>query len=455
MNSAGRESFSGKLAPVMALVGSAVGLGNIWRFPYIMGEYGGGAFILVYIICCILVSVPIFISESIIGRKAGLSAYYAYDKLAPGTKWKIAGFITIFSSFIILSYYSVVGGWSVDYFVRSCMGALNAGTSESASRLFGGVVSSVWEPLIAHTIFFFISSAIVILGVDKGIGKFSSISTPVLFLLIVAIAVFSVTLPGASGGIRYLVEPDFSKLTQQSVAYALGQSFFSLSLGVGCVMTYSSYMNKNTSLLNTGISTAAADTLFAVIAGFAIMPAVFAAGLEPGAGPSLVFETLPYIFTKMGAGSFFLAKGTTIIFFLAILIAAITSEISMIEVCTSFLMEKFNISRRTSVLLVSACGWVIGAVSSLSFGVLSGIKIAGMSIFSFLDVLTSNFLMVIGAALVAVFVGWVMKKDEVKDELTSGGKRPLGERLFNVIYFFIRWVVPPMIVLIFISNFVY
>ena len=294
-----RETFGSRAAVIMALAGSAIGLGNIWRFPYIVGENGGAAFILVYIACTLLLSLPIFLGESIIGRRSGANCRGAMERLAPGTQWKWLGYLSVLTPMVIVSYYSVIGGWSLDYLFKSLSFSFIRESPEAIGGMFGSLVSSTWAPLLFHTLFLGASIVVVAFGVKGGIEKFSKISMPVLFVLIVIIAVYSVTLPGAMDGVRYLVKPDFSKLSSDAFSAALGQSFFSLSLGVGTMLIYSSYVSKEENILVSGTGTALFDMLFAILAGFAVMPAVFAAGIAPSSGPGLVFETLPYIFAKM------------------------------------------------------------------------------------------------------------------------------------------------------------
>ena len=446
---AGREHFGSRFAVIMAMAGSAIGLGNIWRFPYMVGENGGAAFILVYILSSFLLSLPIFFSEAIIGRSTHANTFGAMRQLAPGTPWRWLGLLTILSPVIILSYYSVVGGWSVEYLLKSL--ALQFRTPEAAAG-FGGFISSTWGPLVCHTVFLALCAAVILGGVKSGIEKFSKLTMPVLFVLIVLIMIYSLSLPGAAEGVRYLVKPDFSKLTPSAVAAAMGQSFFSLSLGVGTILTYASYIHKDENLLVSGAGTAAFDLVFALLAGFAVMPAVFAAGIEPAAGPGLVFETLPYIFAKMGLSSPWLSSGVAILFFITILVAALSSAISMFEVGVAYLVEEKGISRRAATLGLFAFAWTLGALCSLSFGPLSGFKIFGETLFGFCDKLTSNFLMTFGGLLFTLFVGWKMDKMRVRDELTNGGSLPVNGRLFGIIYFMIKWVAPVVIGIIFVTN---
>jgi len=431
------------------MVGSAVGLGNIWRFPYMVGEYGGAAFIIVYLLCAFLLSVPIFISEAIIGRSTQANTFGAMKQLAPDSKWKWVALFTVLTPMIILSYYSVVGGWSVGYFFQSVAG----GFSETRSY-FGQFSSSVAAPLVCHTIFLLATCLVVLAGVKKGIENFNKISLPVLFVLIVTIAVYSICLPGAGDGVRYLVKPDFSQIGPKSIAFAMGQAFFSLSLGVGTVLVYSSYMNKGENIAKVASNTVIYDLLFAILAGFAVMPAVFAAGIKPSSGPGLIFESIPYIFASMGGDAPVLSRIISILFFVTIIFAALTSSISICEVGVAYLVEEKRMKRAKAVALVFAFTWTLGALCSLSFGPLSGVKIAGLTIFSFCDSLTSNFLMTLGSLLFVVFVGWKMSKAVVMKEFTNNGSLKFNGRLFEAVYFLMRYVAPIAIVIIFIANFI-
>ena len=447
-----RENFGSRAAVIMAFAGSAIGLGNIWRFPYMVGEYGGAAFILIYIICSFILSLPILFSESVIGRKTHLSTFGAMNALAPRSKWKWLGLLTVITPLIILSYYSVVGGWAIEYLVKSATFSFTTDKAEAVTGMFGEFASSVWGPIICLFIFLSLTALIVFLGVKKGIEKFSNVSIPILFVLIVAIAIYSITLPGAGEGVKYLVKPDFSKLTPDAFSAALGQSFFSLSLGVGTMLTYSSYVNKDENLMAYGAGTAVSDLLFAMLAGFAIMPAVFAAGITPSAGPGLVFETLPYIFAKMGAGGQVVSCMVAILFFLTILVAALTSSISILEVGVAYLVEEKGVSRHNASIILFFATFAVGVLCSLSFGPLADVKILGEGIFNFCDKLCSNYLMTIGALLFSVFVGWKMDKKSVRDELTNGGTLKVNNMLFPTVYFLIKYIAPVTIAVIFITG---
>ena len=418
-----RGKFNSRFAAIMAMAGSAVGLGNIWRFPYMVGEHGGAAFIIVYILCCLLLSLPVFFAESIIGKATRKDTFGALETLAP--KQRNVGFVAILASFIILSFYSVVGGWSIDYLIRSLGGSFSGRSMEEAREVFAAMSASSVENVSCMLVFLGLTAIIVVAGVDKGIGRFSKVSIPVLFLMVVMIAAVSLSLPGSEKGVEYLVKPDFSKLDGPAIAAALGQSFFSLSLGVGTILTYSSYMKEEDSILATGGWTAFFDTVFALIAGFAIMPAVFAAGIEPAAGPSLVFETLPVIFSQMG-------KVLPVVFFMAILIAALSSSISMLEVVVAWLVEQKKMRRSHAVLAVFGGAALLGGACAVA-----------PRVFSACDFVSSNVLMMIGALAFAMIVGWKMPSEEV-----------LRYVRYRFVYWLIRYAAPVMILAIAVTNLV-
>lgn len=450
-----RENFKSRWTVIMAMAGSAIGLGNIWRFPYMVGEHGGAAFIILYILATIFISLPVFMAEMTVGRRSRTSAYGAMSKLNPKVGfWKAAGILAIFIPTLIASYYSVIGGWSLEYLFMSCTGNIVQSNPDSVTSLFGSFISSPWRPVIVHLLFLLLCVLVVARGVRSGIEKFSEYTIPLLFVLIVLMAVYSLTLPGAMEGVKYLVKPDFSQLNARSLAYALGQSFYSLSLGMGTIITYGSYVSKKESIMFSGVGTATSDLMFAIIAGFAIMPAVFAAGIEPGAGPGLVFQSIPYIFASLGKEVPVISAVVSVIFFLTIVVAAMTSCISLLEVGVSYLVENHSMKRTSaSLLLFVLCG-TAGVFCSLSFGTLSGIQIGGMNLFDVFDYLSSNIFLPILATIVVIFVGFSMSRDDVRDEITNGGSIPGSNRLFPVVYFLIKWIAPIFMVLLFITNFI-
>jgi NSS family neurotransmitter:Na+ symporter len=445
-----REHFGSRFAVIAAMAGSAVGLGNIWRFPYVLGQYGGAAFILVYVVAGVLLALPIFYAESIIGRRSRSDTFGAMNKLAPGTPWRWAGLITIVSPLLILCYYSVVGGWSVQYLFKSLSFSFTDIPAEEVPTLFERFITSAWQPIMTHTAFMVAVAFIVLGGVKSGIEKFSKLAMPALFVLILVIVGYSLTLPGSFKGVEYLLKPDFSKLTADGISAAMGQAFFSLSLGVGTILTYSSYVKKEENLMVSGVGTAVSDLVFALIAAFAVMPAVFAAGLEPGGGPGLVFETLPYIFNRMGTGMPVMTTFISAVFFLAILAAALTSAISMLEVGVAYLTDEWKMNRRRATLLLAFLCWLVGILCSLSFGPLAHLKLLGYTFFDFLDHLCSDWLLPLGGLIFTLFVGWKMSKADVRDEFTNEGT--VNTRIFGVVYFLMRYLAPVGIVVVFLTN---
>ena len=443
-----RESFGSRFGALVAMAGSAVGLGNLWRFPYLVGENGGAAFIIVYIALSFLICLPIFISEFVIGRRSQKNAFAAFRDLSGGGIWSVVGLFTIVVPLVVLSYYSVIGGWSIEYFVKSLTFSFTGNDSQTAmSTMFSSFVSNPWLPLICHTGFLLATTIIVVIGIKDGIEKFSKVMMPILFFIVIAIAIYSLTLPGASKGVDYLFNPDFSKIDAKACAAALGQAFFSLSLGFGTIMTYASYVDKKENILFQSTSTAISDLMFALIAGVAIMPAVFAFGLNPQSGPGLVFETLPYVFSQMPAGGV-----VAILFFIALLVAALTSSISMLEVAVAYLVEERKFSRIGACITLFVICWIVGALCSLSFGPLSNIQIGGRGIFDFFDNLSSNILMTLGSLFTVLFVGWRLKKTDIYDEFTNGGTLSTNAKLFGVLWFLIRYIAPLAIITIFLTN---
>ena len=448
-----REKFGGRMAVILAMAGSAIGLGNIWRFPYMVGEHGGAAFVLVYIFSTLLISLPVFLAEVMIGRRSHTNARDAFARLSRQHPfWRAAGYLTIMIPTLIASYYSVIGGWSIEYFAKACSLSFLRTPPEAVSGLFGPFVSSPWTPVLMHLLFMGICVGVVAGGVKSGIEKFSKVSLPVLFVLVVVILVYSVTLPGARQGVAYLLHPNWNELTPRTFAYAMGQSFYSLSLGMGAIITYGSYVSKKENILVTSTGTAVSDLLFAILAGFAIMPAVFAAGIEPGAGPGLIFQSVPYVFARMGDTLPVLSSIMAILFFLTIIVAAMTSLISLVEVGVSFLMERRGLSRgRACCVVFAVCGG-LGVLCSLSFGPLAGVTIAGMSFFDLLDWACSNILLLLMALLSVLFVGWILPRRVVRDEFTNGGR--VNGRIFPAVVFLIKWVAPVAVVIIFCTNFI-
>ena len=444
-----RENFGNRFGVLVAMAGSAIGLGNLWRFPYMVGEYGGAAFIFVYIICFFLLCLPILIAEITIGRRSQTNAFRVFHKLAPGSRWNLVGILMVATPIIVVSYSSVIGGWSVEYFVKACSLDFSPGAGPEAGfgDIFGSFISSVWAPVLYHTFYLLVTAAVVAVGVKSGIERFGKIMMPLLFVIMIVIAVRSATLPGAGDGLEWLFRPDFSKIDASVCAAALGQGFFSLSVGFGIMLTYGSYISKKENIAVSSAYTAVSDLVFALIASCAIMPAVFVFGLDPSEGPGLVFETLPFIFSNMPLGGL-----VSILFFLALIVAALTSSISLFEVGVAYLMEEKHVSRKKACVIIFVLTWALGVLCSLSFGPLSDLKLFGNTLFDFFDKLSANYLMPSGAFLIVLFVGWRMKKSDVREEFTNRETLSGNARIFPVVYFLIKYMAPVAIVVIFLTN---
>jgi len=442
-----RDGFGSRFGVLVAVAGSAVGLGNLWRFPYMVGNNGGAAFIILYLAFVILLCLPIMFSEFIIGRRTQSNVFGAINKLAPRSPFLSIGVISVVASICIMSFYSVVGGWTLEYIIKSFSPDFLTSSSISLESQFKEASTSSLIPIATHLTFLGLSALIVVAGIKNGIEKYSKILMPVLFFLVMLLAIRSVTLEGSAAGVKFLFYPDFSKITGATLIAALGQAFFSLSLGMGCIITYGSYVKKNENLFKVSLMTVAADTGFAILAGLAVMPAVFAFGISPGQGPSLVFITLPQIFGQLPFGNIISTA-----FFIILLIAAITSSISLLEVIVAYFTEELKLTRKAGVLIAFAIIGVFGTLSSLSNGVLSDVTIFGKTFFDLFDYTSSNILLPVGGLLVVLFVGWRMKKADVLDELTNGGSIAIKGFILKWVMFTIKFLAPIAIALVLLSS---
>lgn len=438
-----RDGFGSQLGTLMALIGSAVGLGNLWKFPYMAGKNGGATFILLYIGFMFILCLPLMLSEFVIGRRSQANAVGAFRKLAPGSKWYLTGAVGTFTAFIILSFYSVVGGWVVKYLVVSIQFGFTT-TSEAAGVFYEFTRSSI-SPVITHLIFLFITVAILWTGVKNGIERYSRILLPALFFMVFILAIYSVFLPNAKIGIDFLLRPNWSVMTPSVILDALGQGLFSLSLGMGIVITYGSYIGRREDLTKVAILTIIMDLIFALLAGFVILPAVFSFGLQPDEGPGLLFIILPEVFAQMPFGGIF-----AIIFFIILFIAALTSAVSLLEVIIAFLSEETKLSRKKSLVISGIVLAFTGTLCSMSLGILSDVQLGGKNIFDFFDVLSSTYLMPAGAFFISIFVGWKMKREDVRDEISNSGQ--LKVSCFNLFIFLMRYFVPLAILIIFLNK---
>jgi len=445
-----RVNFGSKLGAILAAAGSAVGLGNIWRFPFETGNHGGAAFILIYLGCVFVLGLPIMIAEFTIGRRSKASTGGAYEKLAPGTLWKWVGYLGVLTGFLILGYYSVVAGWTLEYIYQAATCGFSGKSSEEFIGMFQSFSQNPFRPLI--WLFFFMAAThfVIVRGVKDGIEKSSKVMMPVLFILVVLLAVCSVTLPGSEKGLSFLLKPDFSKVTADVFLGAMGQAFFSMSLGMGCLSTYASYFGKDTRLGHTAMSVGLIDTFVAVLAGIIIFPAAFSVGIQPDAGPSLIFITLPNVFQQAFSGTPALAYICSVAFYVLLALAALTSTISLHEVSTAFLHEKFHFTRGRAATLVTAGALIIGIVSSLALGEWSSYTVGGMNFFDALDYLTAKIMLPVGGMFAAIFVGWIIDHQIVKDEATNYGT--LRASFYPVYRFVLRFVAPVGIALIFVNE---
>ncbi len=444
-----RASFGSKIGAILAAAGSAVGLGNIWRFPYETGSHGGAAFILIYLACVFLLGLPIMIAEFTVGRRAKASCGRAFGLLAPGTPWKWVGTLGVLSGLLILGYYSVVAGWTLEYVLVSLTNGFAGQGPEDFVASFQTFSQHPFRPLVWLLVFLLLTHFIVVKGVKDGIEKSSKVMMPVLFILILVLAGCSLSLPNAQAGLEFLLKPDFSKLDAGVFLGAMGQAFFSLSLGMGCLATYASYFSSDARLGHTALSVGFIDTLVAILAGLIIFPAAFSVGIQPDAGPSLIFITLPNVFQQAFGGIPFLSYIFSLMFYVLLALAALTSTISMHEVVTAYLNERFGWSRSRAAVCVTLFCAVTGILSSLSLGVWKT-TFFGLGLFDLFDFVTAKLMLPLGGLLISLFVGWYLKRSLAYDELSNYGQ--LKAPYFPVYLFILRYVAPVAISLIFIHE---
>lgn len=445
-----RVNFGSKLGAILAAAGSAVGLGNVWRFPYEAGNHGGAAFICIYLGCVFLFGLPIMISEFIIGRRSKASTGEAYQALAPHTPWRWVGYLGVLTGFLILGYYAVVAGWTLEYVLQAVIGGFDGKDSETFIRMFSEFSQHPFRPLLWLFVFVLTTHFVIVKGVKEGIERSSKVLMPLLFVLVVALAVCSVLLPGAEKGVEFLLKPDFSQVTADVFLGAMGQAFFSMSLGMGCLSTYASYFGKDTRLGATAMSVGLIDTLVAILAGLIIFPAAFSVGIQPDAGPSLIFITLPNVFQQAFSGFPLLGNVCALLFYVLLAMAALTSTISLHEVPTAFLHEKFGFTRGKAARLVTLGILVVGTASSLALGDWGEVTLFGMNIFDFLDFFTAKIMLPLGGMMASVFVGWIIDKQVVRAEVTNDGR--LKAPYYPVFLFILRYLAPVGILVIFLNE---
>ena len=446
-----RHNFGSKIGAVLASAGSAVGLGNVWRFPTEVGNNGGAAFIFIYLICIALIGIPVMMSEFLIGRHTHANTISAFAKLAPGKWWRIEGVAGVFVAFLILSYYIVISGWTLFYLIESVASRLQAG--RNYSDVFNNFVSDPWLPVLTGTAFMGLTHFIISRGVQSGIERFSKVMMPMLLFIIGILVVCSFSMPGSSEGLRFLLKPDFSKLTASVILSAVGQAFYSLSLAMGCLCTYASYFRADANLPKTAAGVSIIDTLVAILSGFIIFPAVFSVEeVSVDAGPGLVFITLPSVFNIAFEHVAWLGYIFSGFFYLLLLLAALTSAMSLHESVTAYVLEAFSISRRKAATAVSVSCMLLGVLCSLSFGILGDVKLFGMNVFELFDYTSSKIILPIGGIIICLFTGWYLDRRLVENELTNNGR--LRFRLFRLYYFIIRYVAPLAIAAVFLQEIV-
>ena len=438
-----RVGFATRMGAIAAAVVSAVGLGNIWRFPYEAGVNGGGAFILVYICCIIVMGIPVILSEFIIGRSTHSNMKSALLKLSPGKKYYLFTYVCILGSFVVIGFYSVVCGWIIEYLYQAAAGQLHGHTPEEYNQMFTALVSNPWRCVGWTVVFLVLNFMVMSQGIEKGIERVARVMMPLLFLILIIFCTNSLLLPGAADGLKFLFSPDFSQLTMRGVLDAFGQAFLSLSIGISCLVTYSSYFKDDTSLAKDATTVAILDTLVAILSGVMIFPAVFSFGVEPTAGPRLIFEVLPGIFQQMTGGYVW-----ALLFFLLVFFASLTSTISLSEIPITFLIEEHKMSRVRAIFWTALFTVILAVLAALSFNVLDDIKLWGRNIFDMMDYAASNIFMLLGGLFTAVYVGWILDRKVIHEQMTNGGRLKGSMEPFLV--FCLRYVAPVSIFFIFL-----
>ena len=445
MKTENRGSFSSKIGVILATVGTAVGLGNVWRFPYIVGENGGGAFLVIYILALLLLGIPGVIAEFIVGRHSHANAVDSFKKLAPKTKWHWIGYSGVLAGFLIMGYYAVVVGWTLEYLTQAILGNLSGMTVEQYGQVFDQFAGHPYWPLVWMVIVMLISTFVVARGVSGGIEKISNVLMPVFFLIILVMVANSFFLPAAGEGMKYLFLPNFSELEPVAILIAIGQTFFSLSLGMGCLITYSSYFKKDVSLAKTATQVVSIDAMVAILSAMIIFPAVFSFGMQPTEGPSLVFKVLPNVFQQMPLGTLW-----SILFYALLFIAAITSLISLLEVVTAYIYENTSLTRRKAAFVVTGMVLVLGVFASMSFGPLQDVTLFGKTIFDLLDFVTASILLPVGGFFISIFVGWFLDKRIIATELRI--KHPKAHLFIKGYIYMLRFFVPACIFAVFLYS---
>lgn len=437
--------WSSRFAFILAATGSAVGLGNIWKFPYITGENGGGAFVLVYLLCVLLIGIPLMMAETMLGRRTKENPIHTMEILTEEAgadkNWHYLGWMGVTAGFLILSYYSVIAGWASAYVVKAFFGSFSGANASEVKAIFDDFVASPMQLIFWHTLFMLATMLIVAKGIEKGFEKSVGLLIPSLFALMILLVGYAMTTDGYFQGLNFLFKPDFSKLTANSVLVAMGQAFFSLSLGMGAIMVYGSYLPKDVSIVKSSMIIAGADTVIALLAGLVIFPIVFTNGLQPNSGPGLVFETLPIAFGNMFGGWMF-----GVLFFIALVFAALSSSISLVEPAVAWLIENKGFTREKACLWSGLVAWILGFGTIFSFNVWANVKLFERTFFELVDYLTANLMLPIGGFCIAVFAGWIMKQEHSKQELDCPDNLS-----YQIWRFLVCYVAPAAVFLVFLN----
>lgn len=449
-----RTGFGSKLGVILATAGSAVGLGNVWRFPYMAGENGGAVFIMIYLTCVLLLGIPCMISEFIVGRHGQSNTARAYSKLSGGSAWKLVGYMGVLTGFLITGYYAVVTGWCLQYIWASFIGQLQ-GTPDYFKTYFAELSSDPVRPVLWTFAMLGIAYLIIEHGVRDGIEKASKMMMPTLFILLLIIVVASCMLPNAGKGIEFLFKPDMSKMTGDVFLSALGQSFYSLSIAMGCLCTYASYFSRYTNLTTSATQIAIIDSVVAILAGLMIFPAAFSVGVNPDSGPSLIFITLPNVFSQAFAAIPIVGYFVSLLFFVLLSLAGLTSLMSLHEVSTAFFQEEFTLSRKKAALIVTISTAIIGAFCSLSLGATDNLVFGGKALFDWFDFITGQIFLPVVGFLTCIFIGWFVPHKVVREEFTNWGtlRSEWYARLFHIYLFLVKYICPMAILFIFLHQF--
>lgn len=449
-----RTGFGSKLGVILATAGSAVGLGNVWRFPYMAGENGGAVFIIIYLACVLLLGIPCMISEFIVGRHGQSNTARAYSKLSGGSPWKLVGYMGVLTGFLITGYYAVVTGWCLQYIWASFIGQLQ-GTPDNFKTYFAELSSDPVRPVLWTFVMLGVAYLIIEHGVRDGIEKASKMMMPTLFILLLIIVVASCMLPNAGKGIEFLFKPDMSKMTGDVFLSALGQSFYSLSIAMGCLCTYASYFSRYTNITTSATQIAIIDSVVAILAGLMIFPAAFSVGVNPDSGPSLIFITLPNVFSQAFGAIPIVGYFVSLLFFVLLSLAGLTSLMSLHEVSTAFFQEEFTLSRKKAALIVTISTAIIGAFCSLSLGATDILVFGGKALFDWFDFITGQIFLPVVGFLTCIFIGWFVPHKVVREEFTNWGtlRSEWYARLFHIYLFLVKYICPMAILFIFLHQF--